>query len=234
MSTLGDRAEARAQARDDTFKRAGSEAANDARRRREAQVDDKRREEREARLAKIRKDLATHLSSRPVAGDGDDDDGDGDAVATSAQAPPQTGAPTSAAAAAAAVAAPLATLQGRVNDAEDARLRQGLDRALVRRFQKIDVVEPSVEQTVEIMKGLKSRFEDHHNVKYALGALQARVETEQAEVGADPQLFVTVGDDAKVIVWDTRTFQPLEILTGHAGRITWPAFSADSRTAGRM
>src|SRR5207248_4757149 len=33
-----------------------------------------------------------------------------------------------------------------------------------------------------------------------------------------------------VIVWDTRTFQPLEILTGHGGRITWAAFSADSRT----
>src|SRR5204862_387509 len=42
------------------------------------------------------------------------------------------------------------------------------DAALSRRFQKIDVVEPSVEQTVEILKGLKSRFEEHHNVKYAL------------------------------------------------------------------
>jgi len=50
------------------------------------------------------------------------------------------------------------------------------DAALSRRFQKIDVVEPSVEQTVEILKGLKSRFEDHHNVKYALGALQAAAE----------------------------------------------------------
>jgi len=50
------------------------------------------------------------------------------------------------------------------------------DAALSRRFQKIDVVEPSVEQTIEILKGLKSRFEDHHNVKYALGALQAAAE----------------------------------------------------------
>lgn len=50
------------------------------------------------------------------------------------------------------------------------------DAALSRRFQKIDVVEPSVEQTVEILKGLKSRFEDHHSVKYALGALQAAAE----------------------------------------------------------
>jgi ATP-dependent Clp protease ATP-binding subunit ClpA len=50
------------------------------------------------------------------------------------------------------------------------------DAALSRRFQKVDVGEPSVEQTVEILKGLKSRFEEHHNVKYALGALQAAAE----------------------------------------------------------
>ena len=50
------------------------------------------------------------------------------------------------------------------------------DAALSRRFQKIDVVEPSVEQTIEILKGLKSRFEEHHSVKYAVGALQAAAE----------------------------------------------------------
>jgi ATP-dependent Clp protease ATP-binding subunit ClpA len=50
------------------------------------------------------------------------------------------------------------------------------DAALSRRFQKVDVTEPSVEQTVEILKGLKSRFEEHHSVKYALGALQAAAE----------------------------------------------------------
>ncbi|OYU26457.1 MAG: ATP-dependent Clp protease ATP-binding subunit ClpA [Burkholderiales bacterium PBB2] len=50
------------------------------------------------------------------------------------------------------------------------------DAALSRRFQKVDVAEPSVEQTIEILKGLKSRFEEHHNVKYALGALQAAAE----------------------------------------------------------
>ena len=50
------------------------------------------------------------------------------------------------------------------------------DAALSRRFQKVDVVEPSIEQTIEILKGLKSRFEDHHSVKYALGALQAAAE----------------------------------------------------------
>ena len=50
------------------------------------------------------------------------------------------------------------------------------DAALSRRFQKVDVVEPTIEQTVEILKGLKSRFEEHHNVKYALAALQAAAE----------------------------------------------------------
>jgi ATP-dependent Clp protease ATP-binding subunit ClpA len=50
------------------------------------------------------------------------------------------------------------------------------DAALSRRFQKVDVVEATVEQTVEILKGLKSRFEEHHSVKYATAALQAAAE----------------------------------------------------------
>jgi ATP-dependent Clp protease ATP-binding subunit ClpA len=50
------------------------------------------------------------------------------------------------------------------------------DAALSRRFQKVDVVEPTVEQTVEILKGLKSRFEEHHGIKYDVGALQAAAE----------------------------------------------------------
>ncbi len=45
------------------------------------------------------------------------------------------------------------------------------DHALSRRFQKIDVPEPSVNETVEILRGLKSRFEDHHGVKYTAAAL---------------------------------------------------------------
>ncbi len=43
------------------------------------------------------------------------------------------------------------------------------DHALSRRFQKIDVNEPTVQQTIEILKGLKSRFEEHHGVKYSSG-----------------------------------------------------------------
>jgi ATP-dependent Clp protease ATP-binding subunit ClpA len=50
------------------------------------------------------------------------------------------------------------------------------DHALARRFQKIDVVEPSVEDTIQILKGLRSRFEEHHGVKYTDDALRATAE----------------------------------------------------------
>lgn len=50
------------------------------------------------------------------------------------------------------------------------------DRALARRFQKIDVTEPTVDETFQILKGLKSRFEQHHDVKYSLAALRTAVE----------------------------------------------------------
>jgi ATP-dependent Clp protease ATP-binding subunit ClpA len=50
------------------------------------------------------------------------------------------------------------------------------DRALARRFQKIDVPEPTVEETIEILKGLRGRFEDHHDVKYPLKTLRAAAE----------------------------------------------------------
>jgi len=50
------------------------------------------------------------------------------------------------------------------------------DHALSRRFQKIDVGEPSIEQTVQILRGLKSRFEEHHSVKYSAAALSAAAE----------------------------------------------------------
>jgi ATP-dependent Clp protease ATP-binding subunit ClpA len=50
------------------------------------------------------------------------------------------------------------------------------DRALARRFQKIDITEPSVEETVAILRGLKSRFEEHHNIRYGQKALRAAAE----------------------------------------------------------
>jgi ATP-dependent Clp protease ATP-binding subunit ClpA len=50
------------------------------------------------------------------------------------------------------------------------------DRALSRRFQKIDVTEPSVDETVQILRGLRTRFEEHHGVRYTQQALRSAVE----------------------------------------------------------
>jgi ATP-dependent Clp protease ATP-binding subunit ClpA len=50
------------------------------------------------------------------------------------------------------------------------------DHALARRFQKIDVAEPSIEETVDILRGLQSRFEEHHGVRYEADAIRAAAE----------------------------------------------------------
>jgi len=50
------------------------------------------------------------------------------------------------------------------------------DSALSRRFQKVDVSEPSVEQTIEILKGLKTRFEEHHSIKFSAAAITSAAE----------------------------------------------------------
>ncbi len=50
------------------------------------------------------------------------------------------------------------------------------DRALSRRFQKIDVPEPTVEETIDILKGLKSRFEEHHQLRFSKAALKTAAE----------------------------------------------------------
>jgi ATP-dependent Clp protease ATP-binding subunit ClpA len=57
------------------------------------------------------------------------------------------------------------------------------DRALVRRFQKIDVYEPSIEDSIEILKGLKPYYEDHHGVKYTDDAIVAAVELSAKYIG---------------------------------------------------
>ncbi len=53
------------------------------------------------------------------------------------------------------------------------------DRALARRFQKIDVAEPSIDETVKILEGLKSRFEEHHQIRYTHQALRTAAELTQ-------------------------------------------------------
>lgn len=50
------------------------------------------------------------------------------------------------------------------------------DHALSRRFQKVDVVEPTPEETIDILKGLKTRFEDYHEIRYSQAAIEAAVE----------------------------------------------------------
>ena len=57
------------------------------------------------------------------------------------------------------------------------------DRALVRRFQKIDVYEPSIEDSIAILKGLKPYYEDHHGVKYTDEAIKAAVELSAKYIG---------------------------------------------------
>ncbi len=72
------------------------------------------------------------------------------------------------------------------------------DRALSRRFQKIDVNEPSVEEAVEILRGLKSRFEKHHDVKYTQPALRTAVELSARYLGdlKLPDTAIDVIDEA--------------------------------------
>ncbi|HST26735.1 MAG TPA: ATP-dependent Clp protease ATP-binding subunit ClpA [Rudaea sp.] len=72
------------------------------------------------------------------------------------------------------------------------------DRALARRFQKIDIVEPSAAETVEILKGLKSRFEDHHKVAYSAEALKAAVDLSIKHIGDRllPDKAIDVIDEA--------------------------------------
>ena len=57
------------------------------------------------------------------------------------------------------------------------------DRALVRRFQKIDVYEPSVEDSIAILTGLKPYYEEHHKVKYTAAAIKAAVELSAKYIG---------------------------------------------------
>ena len=72
------------------------------------------------------------------------------------------------------------------------------DHALARRFQKIDVVEPSVEETIEILLGLKSRFEEHHSIVYAVDAMRAAAELSARHISERhlPDKAIDVVDEA--------------------------------------
>jgi len=72
------------------------------------------------------------------------------------------------------------------------------DHALARRFQKIDVLEPSVEETVQILKGLLSRFEEHHGVRYSDEAVRAAAELSSRHINDRhlPDKAIDVIDEA--------------------------------------
>jgi ATP-dependent Clp protease ATP-binding subunit ClpA len=114
------------------------------------------------------------------------------------------------------------------------------DAALSRRFQKVDVIEPSVEQTVEILKGLKTRFEEHHSVKYALGALQAAAELSAKYINDRhlPDKAIDVIDEAgaaqrilpKNKQKKTITRSEVEEIVAKIARIPPASVSSDDRT----
>jgi ATP-dependent Clp protease ATP-binding subunit ClpA len=115
------------------------------------------------------------------------------------------------------------------------------DHALSRRFQKIDVVEPSVPETILILKGLKSRFEQHHGVKYMSAALTAAVELSARFINDRhlPDKAIDVIDEAgaaqKIL---PRTKQKriigkheIEEIIAKITRVPVQAVSADDRNA---
>ena len=115
------------------------------------------------------------------------------------------------------------------------------DRALVRRFQKIDVYEPSIEDTIKILKGLKPYFEEHHHVRYTAEALKTAVELAARyindrklpdkaldvidEVGAS-RMLVPVSKRKKTV-----TVKDVEQVVAMIARIPPKSVSTDDRKA---
>ncbi|OJY92291.1 MAG: ATP-dependent Clp protease ATP-binding subunit ClpA [Lysobacterales bacterium 63-13] len=113
------------------------------------------------------------------------------------------------------------------------------DRALARRFQKIDVVEPSIADSVEILKGLKSRFEDHHHVEYTGDALKAAVDLSVKHISDRllPDKAIDVIDEAgarqRLLPDDQRTgtvdVPEIEYIVARMARIPPKQVSASDR-----
>src|SRR5262244_1730961 len=107
------------------------------------------------------------------------------------------------------------------------------DHALSRRFQKIDVPEPSIEETVAILRGLKSRFEAHHGVKYSGNALTSAVELSARYINDRhlPDKAIDVIDEAgatqKKVVGKTE----IEEIIAKIARIPPASVSQDDRAA---
>ncbi len=113
------------------------------------------------------------------------------------------------------------------------------DRALARRFQKIDIVEPTVADSIEILKGLKSRFEEHHKVQYTNDALKAAVDLSVKHI-ADrllPDKAIDVIDEAgarqRLLPEETRSgivdVPEIEYIVARMARIPPKQVSASDR-----
>jgi ATP-dependent Clp protease ATP-binding subunit ClpA len=118
------------------------------------------------------------------------------------------------------------------------------DRALARRFQKIDVVEPSIAEAVEILKGLKGRFEEHHHVEYSNEALQAAVDLSVKHIGDRllPDKAIDVIDEAgarqRLLPEADRTgkvdVHDIEYIVARMARVPPKQVSASDRDVLRM
>jgi ATP-dependent Clp protease ATP-binding subunit ClpA len=115
------------------------------------------------------------------------------------------------------------------------------DRALARRFQKIDIVEPTITETIEILRGLKSRFEDHHDVKYTDEALCAAAELSGRHINDRhlPDKAIDVIDEAgarqRMLPEDERKKlldeHDIETIVAHMARIPPKQVSRSDRDA---
>ena len=115
------------------------------------------------------------------------------------------------------------------------------DRALARRFQKIDILEPSIAETIEILRGLKTRFEDHHHVKYSDEALATAVELSARHINDRhlPDKAIDVIDEAgarqRLLPEDERTDlldeHDIEQIVAHMARIPAKQVSRTDRDA---
>jgi ATP-dependent Clp protease ATP-binding subunit ClpA len=115
------------------------------------------------------------------------------------------------------------------------------DRALSRRFQKIDVLEPSESETLEILKGLRSHYESHHGVKYTDAALEAAVSLSAKHLRDLhlPDKAIDVVDEAgaaqKLLPEAHRPSEigadQMEQIVAKMARVPVQAVSADDRTA---
>ncbi len=115
------------------------------------------------------------------------------------------------------------------------------DRALLRRFQKIDVNEPTVEDTIKILKGLRSAFEEHHKVKYTPEAIKTAVELSARYINDRklPDKAIDVIDEVgamQMLVPPSRrkktiTAREIEAVIATMARIPPKSVSSDDRQA---